>query len=370
MINDILDFSQISNGKLSLHPQNFNLMKLIKETKKLIKFQAKKKGLNLILESNINEDTVIFNDPNRLKQVLFNLLGNSLKFTLKGHIKVSVFEKISGFESTGDSPIMISVEDTGIGIKKEDLSQLFSRFGKINFKGCDKINPSGAGLGLSISQGLVRELNENRLDAEIRVESEYGVGTKFSFPLYSQGNLEEQQKMEENKGKLENKIPSSRKFPLQEDSTHDIPLIQSITPKNKRILDKKISVLIVDDDQINILVASRNFEAIQGFLITTAFDGQEAINLVTNHASKGQFFDIILMDCNMPIMDGFEATQKIQQLIAESVLRPLPIIGVSANSAIADIKKCFDCGMTDYLIKPYKREELKHKINLHLKITI
>jgi signal transduction histidine kinase len=176
VINDILDYSQISNGKIRLNCESFSIWETMKDVTKLIKFQAKEKGLDFKLENHIEvkeekRQYLVDSDPNRLKQVLLNLLGNALKFTSQGSIRVIL-------ESEPDRYI-IKVIDTGMGIKEEDQKKLFKLFGKLEDEKSMEVNKSGVGLGLAISQSLVKILNNNHEDAEIKVISEINKGSCF-----------------------------------------------------------------------------------------------------------------------------------------------------------------------------------------------
>ena len=180
----------------------------------MIKFQAKAKGLFFELKrgKNQREDfkSMRFNsDPNRLKQVILNLLGNALKFTEKGGITISV-------ETYSYNPeaILISVEDTGLGIKQEDIPRLFKLFGKLDDKSRKKMNESGVGLGLALSQSLVKLLNMGRKDALIKVESELGKGSRFFFPLFPMNEQPDSPKFKKSPKKIESRSQSSESIPL------------------------------------------------------------------------------------------------------------------------------------------------------------
>ena len=192
MINDILDLTQITNGKLRLNIINFNVADCIKDLSKLIKFQAKRKGLQFEFHNKLDPKRQMINsDPNRLKQIILNLLGNALKFTEKGAVTI-VLEKALQGEVTN------SVKDSGCGIKKEDIPRLFNLFGKLESKESLKVNQAGIGLGLAISQSLTKLLNMNRPGAEITVQSEFGKGSVFAFDLYDmKGKIAEDNSDEE-----------------------------------------------------------------------------------------------------------------------------------------------------------------------------
>ena len=378
MINDILDFCQISNGKLRLNPQLFDVVESVREVGKLIKFQAKKKGLEFEFINKLNtlKGRKIRNDPNRLKQVILNLLGNALKFTESGFIRIIIeaaeplvmnHRSQSGTLSLVPA-VKISVEDSGCGIKEEDIPRLFRIFGKLETSESRKINQTGVGLGLAISQNLIRYMNNNILGEEIKVSSSIGKGSTFYFSLHSQSSLREA----ENRSR--SRLFSAIHFGEEEDEGK-----KSVTPpstKQKRFnsfssglnnVGKKESgkikrVLIVDDDQINIMVLTTYFGTFSDCVYELAFNGKQAVDMVEASAKSLSFFDIIFMDCNMPIMDGFQATQRILQMVKNGVIPAVPIIASTANASQLDYEKCFKYGMVDYMTKPYGKGLLREKI--------
>ena len=375
MINDILDFSQISNGKLRLSFSYFSLWTVIKDISKLIKFQAKEKGLEFILEKDSErDDYMIYSDQNRIKQVLLNLLGNALKFTKKGFLKVKIAEKETKKNSKGSensrntaTPVyIVQVQDSGVGIKPADQAKLFKVFGKIDSRENKEINPGGIGLGLAISQSLIRVLNDYRKEAEITVVSELGKGSTFQFLLHSN---EIQQTLATTEAK-------SKRFP----SLEEINIIRdTIVAKKKRNISLNISsearfqnsyvnILVVDDDQINLLVASAYLKGLKGVMFQTAFNGQDALEKIVECSNKLNQFDLILMDCNMPVLDGFAATKLIQKYFRSQRLKEPLIIACTANASEADFNLCFECGMNDYLLKPYTKLELVEKIQTYFRL--
>jgi len=184
LINDILDYSRIESGKFSLNKDYFDIRLAIQECMDLIRFQTKQKGVRLLSEVQSDVPQMVFSDVNRFKQVLINLLGNAVKFTLEGHIKVKATllslktETIAKdlFSSSSRNKIQIEIEDTGLGIKSEDMSSLFKMFGKL--KNTDHINTHGVGMGLTICKNLCEQLG-----GIIRVKSKYNEGSSFSFTL-------------------------------------------------------------------------------------------------------------------------------------------------------------------------------------------
>jgi two-component system, sensor histidine kinase len=366
MINDILDYSQIMNGQLRLQSEQFSVWNIIKDVSKLIKFQAKRKGLvftaeNFVSDDNLRRGTPLSNDPNRLKQVILNLLGNALKFTECGHIRISLED------SENHDRYIIKVTDSGIGIRAEDQPRLFRLFGKLDGKMEKSLNKSGVGLGLAISQSLVKIMNKNKIGGEIMVESEYRKGSCFYFPLIfdesTSGDFGENFESElierrtdeatENFGLIKRDLKAAR----------EIKNLQDACPSQSIQFHKKLTkILVVDDDQINLMVASNFLKNFEEYEFDVAQDGLEALSKITKRAQDQYFYDIILMDCNMPKMDGFEATRIINEMIDNSSIPKLSIIACTANASPLDYEMCFKSGMTDYISKPFSKAQLRAKI--------
>jgi CheY-like chemotaxis protein len=356
MINDILDYSQISNGKLRLNHEPFCVWETIKDVAKLIKFQANEKGLEFKLENqasshNGRNKAIVISDPNRLKQILLNLLGNALKFTNQGIIRISLESEIDRY--------IIKVTDTGMGIKEEDQRKLFKLFGKLQNAKSIEVNKSGVGLGLAISQSLVKILNKNAERAEIKVISEVGKGSRFYFPLLlpGQDEIEMYPNLDINEC-------------YDEEMIDNISLMHRYTGKKSyRSVARKeslknsiINILVVDDDQINILVAKNFLKCFDDFRFDVANNGADALEIVTKKAEESKYYDIILMDCNMPKMDGFETTRILRQMILNNKIPNLSIIACTANASPIDYEFCFKSGMCDYISKPFSKGELRAKI--------
>jgi signal transduction histidine kinase len=234
LVNDLLDFSQFINGKLRMTFEEINILSTVKDVAKIIKFQAKRKGLEFIIDCKFGKEMTMKTDSNRLKQILFNLLGNSLKFTQKGYIKLLL--QIN--KNSKEEMISFSVEDTGIGIKPKNISRLFNMFGKLEQK--DKsINKGGVGLGLSICQVIVKCLNHNAENIGIKVESQFGKGSIFSFllPIY--------QSQETSADKL---LMSSRFEEKGFDNSSSDRIIQ--TCENKTLI-KSTSKPFLEEEKIN-----------------------------------------------------------------------------------------------------------------------
>ena len=368
MINDILDYSQITNKKFSLNNKLQELSEIINEVIDLIKFQCKKKKILFVLDvvKDLSKAKIIV-DQLRLKQILLNLLGNALKFTNSGYVKL----KISIFIHTNYKKYLnFVVEDTGVGIKKVNIPKLFHLFGKMPQER-PEMNSTGVGLGLVISKRLSEMLCSDDLGG-INVNSEYGKGSAFSFNIPMDPTEDEDiggddDKFDEKKLYFKHyrslnlkEIDSRSNFSSKPSSCGSL---FSYKDFNRR--DVK-NILVVDDDQTNIFVMKQYFEKF-GFNYETAFNGREAIEQIIIN----KYFDLIIMDCNMPIMNGFEASKTIKKMIEQKEIPKIPILALTANVSIKDIEDCKKSGMDYYLSKPVSKKNLKemlerifnHKIN-------
>lgn len=314
IINDILDFSKMEAGKLVLENINFNIRKLVEETIKAHSPAAANKELELNYQfaSTIPENLI--GDPNRLKQIFNNLINNAIKFTEKGEILFSA--KV--IDITNEQvEVKFSVEDTGIGMSKADMKNIFKSFSQIDCSISKKFG--GTGLGLVISKQLV-----DMLGGRIWVESEEGKGSNFSFSI---------------KFNKPNAI-----------SKHSVD--DKINIENK----KEIEVLLVEDNKINQTVMNKMLKE-KNVSVDTANNGYEAIELYEKN-----YYDVILMDIHMPEMDGIEVTRRIREN-ERNEGRHTPIIAVTAYALEGDKERFLAMGMDEYICKPIKMEQLFNIIN-------
>lgn len=324
VINDILDFSKIESGKMPLEEQVFALKKVIEETMSLVAYEAEKKsvGLNLIFKEDVPE--FILADRTRLRQILLNLLSNAVKFTEKGFVTIRV--ELLGIRGK-QANIQFNIKDTGIGIPRPKLRGLFSEFTQVDSSHSRKFG--GTGLGLAIAKNLVKLFK-----GKISVESEEGQGSTFSFNI---------------KVKLASgsKLKELEKDGLKPVEVKEDPL--SLVVSN----DYPLKILLAEDNSINRKLTSLVLERM-GFIPDIAKTGREVMYLLKKTA-----YDVILMDVQMPVMDGIEATEQIRELDLEN---PPFIIGISANAFEEDVLKAKHVGMDDYLVKPMKFDELRKKL--------
>ena len=312
LLDDILDLSKIESGELEIEKVVFNPHDIIQNVEKALKFRASDKGLLLKSEIDSSVPKYILGDPVRLYQILTNLVGNAIKFTELGEIKI-----ILDTNNEVANPLLrCCVQDTGIGIPESKVDYIFETF-KQGEKSKSQIF-KGTGLGLSISKKLV-ELQNGRIWVESKLEQ----GSKFFFeiPLIIADSLE------------------NKKVILSEDDLFDIG--------NKL---NGIHILLAEDDDFNIMVLEDDLKYfVKNFNLITARNGLEAINKF-----KDGKFDIILMDMHMPEMNGIEATKTIRSWEIENQIKPTPIIAMTANIVKSEIEMCLKSGMNDYIPKPYK----------------
>jgi signal transduction histidine kinase/CheY-like chemotaxis protein len=316
LINDILDFSKIEAGKMHLESASFGFKPLLQDLRDMFTYPFEHKHIRYNEKLSDDLPKVVSGDMSRLRQVLINLIGNALKFTAQG----SVTLEISVVEENDDGwRIRFAVTDTGIGISKEAQEKLFEAFTQADSSTTRKFG--GTGLGLSISKKLI-----HLMQGDLAVNSELGVGSTFFFII--------------NLGKSTEIITELRHTPTDDAilSTHEK------------------TVLLVEDNKVNQLVASKLLQKF-GYAYAIAENGEEALKQLAERS-----FDVILMDCQMPIMDGFEATKTIR-LMEQHSGQHIPIIGLTANALDGDRERCMTCGMDDYSTKPIKIDELKDKLN-------
>jgi len=322
IINDILDLSKIEAGKMLIEPVNFNLHQMVEGAMDLVRFSAKEKGLTLHVEYGESVPLELYGDSLRLSQILTNLLSNAVKFTKSGEVCLSI-QKIS------EDRFRFEVQDTGIGLKPEEQARLFKAFSQAD--NTTTRNYGGTGLGLTISKQLV-ELMEGK----IWVESTYGVGSCFLFDVKLTAIV--------NRLGLEEIKPKE-------------PQIQRLKSKSRIEILAGCKILLVDDNLINqeIIVGLLENSKIE---IDLASNGREALE----YFNQGGY-DLILMDIQMPIMDGYEAARLIRQQDTK-----IPIIALTANAMQEDIEKSIHSGMNDHLNKPVKVEMLYQTLIQYISI--
>lgn len=313
IINDILDISKIESGIFQIDQVEFDLRRTIEELYSFLRIRAIQKNLDFSFQIDPKIPPYLLGDKNRLAQVLINLVGNAIKFTEEGFVKLMVSQK----RQTKDKVwIKFSVQDSGIGIPTEKLGQIFNRFSQSGETNSRRFG--GTGLGLNISKSIVEKMN-----GLIEVNSKEGAGSEFSFEIAFK--------------------KSDRKLSSDSQSTPKEPGDKRLNP---------IRILLCEDNELNQVLMTKLLSP-PHFELTLAKSGLEGVRYLESHS-----VDLILMDIQMPVMDGYQATDKIRNELNINV----PIIALSANFLIKEKKKCLDAGMDDYLSKPFSQEELFQKI--------
>lgn len=311
VINNILDFSKIESGKLELNIEEIRLTEITNQVVDLIRYEANLKKLKINLDIDPNVPKYLFVDYIRLKQVLINLLSNAVKFTEKGTIDLS----ITVFEYIDDSKIKLkfSVKDTGIGIKKKNQLRIFEAFSQEDNSTTKKFG--GTGLGLSISNQLLSLMN-----SELELGSEFGEGSEFSFVLEVD-------------------------YSNQQTSDKNLNLNLKTLSSNTIISHKEKIIFIVEDNKINMLLAKTLMKQIlPNAQIFELENGEEALE-----KTKSLIPDLILMDIQMPVMNGYDATVAIRKIPKAG---KIPIIALTAGTIVGEREKCIQFGMNDYIPKP------------------
>ncbi|WP_417610045.1 7TM diverse intracellular signaling domain-containing protein [Owenweeksia hongkongensis] len=317
-VNDILDFNKIEKGELKLSREDFAPVDVANDIIKSIVSQAKNKGLNF--EYNVDEKApdIIIGDSERLTQILNNVLNNAIKFTSKGSVRFDM-DYIPIDKENGQ--LKFTVTDTGVGIDKVKQKSVFRSFTQVESD--DKRNYGGLGLGLSLVKELV-----NLHQGTIEIESEPNQGTQCTIFLPYE---------------VKTAPKSSVSLP---DSPYDL--------KNAR-------VLVVEDNPINQMIIKKLLSCWSNTIVDVVNDGKQALEIL-----KSSDFDIILMDLQMPVMDGYEATTNIRNGVVGNDLKTIPIIAVTADTMESTKSRVMDIGMNDYLSKPINQDALYRKITQQL----
>jgi signal transduction histidine kinase/CheY-like chemotaxis protein len=330
LINDILDFSKLKNRDLVLSFQPVDIYSVTNLVLKVSESLSKGKQLKLI--NSIPKDIPLVNaDENRLQQILYNLIGNAIKFTEEGEVVVNA--------EALNTMLSISVSDTGIGIPKEKFADIFKSFEQVD--GSTERVYGGTGLGLSVTKQLV-ELH----GGTIHVDSEVGKGSVFTFMLPI-SDIKRQD--------VSNLSANSEEFIQNiKNEFHDNEVV---IPESQ---NSNITVLVVDDEPINRRVLENHLK-LAGYRVVEANDGNEALKLVKQRA-----FDLILLDIMMPNMSGYEVCDVIRKTYSPS---QLPIVLLTAKNRVSDLVAGFNVGANDYLTKPFSKNELLSRIKTHVNLN-
>lgn len=311
IINDILDFSKIESGQIQLDIIDFDLKILVNNVYQLMKFKAKEKGIGLSFSISEEIPSVLSGDPLRISQVLMNLVNNAIKFTHKGQVTIDI-EFIDKKED--HVRLLFKVNDTGIGITDEGKQLLFKEFSQAESSISREYG--GTGLGLAISKNLVLLMK-----GDIGVNSEWGKGSEFWF-----------------------RIPMKK-------ATNIIAPVE----KNGHHISKNINILLAEDNPINQAVATLTLKQL-GFGCEIAKNGQEAFNMFEKNR-----YDLILMDMQMPVVDGIQSTMMVRKFEKDSHIKfPCYIVALTANALAEDKMMCLQAGMNNFLTKPFTENEMRN----------
>ncbi len=319
VINDILDFSKVEAGKLEFEEDDFDLARVVLDAVQTLSFASREKNIRLIVDAPSSYPTQFRGDAGRIQQILTNLLSNAIKFTFEGTVTLRVKTEIG----QSGQQLRVEVEDTGIGIPTEALDRLFKAFSQADSTTSRRFG--GTGLGLSICKRLVELMG-----GEIGVKSTAGKGSTFWFTLPL--------------------TAAERKSALVAPTSEADPAVSLIDGKH---------ILIAEDNLINQKVALKQMEKL-GYHASVVSNGVEALEAL-NHAA----FDLILMDCQMPEMDGFQATRMIREGKTANSAQ-IPIVAMTANAMTGDREKCIAAGMDGYVSKPVKLDELDRIVKICL----
>ncbi|KAH7060592.1 hypothetical protein B0J12DRAFT_338056 [Macrophomina phaseolina] len=388
VINDILDLSKVESGRLDVEEVQFSLSVVLRDVNKMMAFAAVRKNISYEshIQPEIERDLKVMGDPGRLRQILTNLLTNSIKFTSEGHVSLSV-----SITSENDEIVNVrfAVEDTGIGIEEEVRQRLFKPFSQADSSTARRFG--GTGLGLAISKNLVELMHGG-----IELDSTLGQGTKASFwipfnkaqyqdegsPLIDIASIPDRLQSDisvscgssddygtppltpiaANNGKSPLRHGRARSvvsLPGNGNFHHALPDHLLTLPEWER---KDVNVLVVEDNQVNQQIALKTIKK-QGFSVNAVWNGKEAVEyLMEAKEGKRDKPDIILMDVQMPIMDGYKATQTIRTEAPfrdSPHIRNIPIVAMTASAIQGDKEKCQEAGMDDYLAKPVRGKLLE-----------
>ncbi len=309
IINDILDFSKIESGQIQFETIDFKLQELVENVFQLMKFKAIEKGIQFNYSIADDVPEFLCGDPLRINQILMNLVNNAIKFTHQGKVEIHI-ELVDHHEHV--SRVLFRVIDTGIGISEEGKLMLFKEFSQSEKSITRKYG--GTGLGLAISQNLVCLMN-----GEINVKSEIGEGSEFWFRLPLKEASQQVEKKEET--------------PIQ--------------------CQQNFRILLAEDNAINQRVCIFTLKQL-GYTCDLANNGEEAVAMYQDSA-----YDLILMDMQMPVLDGVQATKMIRKMEKDKLVKhPVYIVAVTANSSVEEQKNCMLAGMNNFLSKPFSEKDL------------
>ncbi len=336
IVNDVLDFSKIQSETISLHVAPFSLRSLISETITLLSARAEAKGLDLLEDYLPNVPDAFVGDGTRVRQVVLNLVGNAIKFTSEGHVRIHV-----AYEPGATLPLRIAVSDTGVGIAPNDQEMVFSAFEQVDRPEMQR--EEGTGLGLAITRAVVE-----RMGGKISVQSTRGNGATFKVCLDLP--VAEDQDVQA--------PPCCAPSPNNEDRPPQLDFELVVSPKHAALDGEALpslqglKVLVAEDNKTNQLVVKKMLTPAGADLVFVE-DGQQAVQTY-----EGGEWDVVLMDLLMPVMGGLDATRQIRAFERGADRTACKIIALTANTQPSDIDASLDAGMDDFLSKPFRKREL------------
>ncbi|GFO59897.1 histidine kinase [Geomonas silvestris] len=336
IINDILDFSKIESGKMVLEDTCFNPRSVLDDVLSLVAETAQRKGLGLSSHVAPQVPEAAGGDPWRLRQVLLNLVSNAMKFTETGEVAVSVDLEEEQQESL---LLRFSVSDTGIGIPQGVQARIFEQFSQADQSMSRRYG--GTGLGLTIVKQLVEMMG-----GRVGVVSEVGKGSTFWFTV---------------------RLRKSRDAELPT-LTGTLATQSTFSPQATQVAEDAPHILLVEDNPVNQEVGLAMLEGL-GYQATLAHNGAQALELL----SRGSY-DLVLMDCQMPELDGYEATRRIRSgeqaaaALSGAPAQRLPVVAITAHALVGDRERCFEAGMDDYLAKPFTQDDLRHLLGRWVRV--
>ena len=323
LINNILEFSRFGAQGIDLHPQEIDVTKLIDDTTAMCMPGAVEKGLKLTCELDIHRPSVARIDPFRLRQILLNMIGNAVKFTERGSVRVHATE------ADGGASLLIHVEDTGVGMEPSVVARIFEPF--VQADSSSSRGFGGTGLGLTITRDICRAMG-----GEIWCHSSRGEGSSFFA-----------------------------KLPLRRLSSVESQGFRGTAPAALDSGEALVgTVLLAEDNDVNAIVAEYSLRRL-GFSVDRATTGYEVVAKVCRLIGRP---DLVLLDCQMPEMDGFEAARRIRAYEAAHGLEHMPLIALTANVFPQDRKQCMDAGMDDFLAKPFSDDQLRAALSIGLNL--
>ncbi|KXT13953.1 hypothetical protein AC579_4202 [Pseudocercospora musae] len=352
VINDILDFSKLEAGKMQVFSVPLSLTETISEVVRALSYTNIERNLKTIQDlDGLDKNLVVMGDPVRLHQILMNLMSNAYKFTAKGSVTVKA--KVD-WEDADGIKVTVSVTDTGIGISQEQQKKLFLPFSQADSSTARSYG--GTGLGLSICKAIL----ENVMHGQIWLESEPGVGTTVSFSLPFK-------KVKSSDSETNGTTPHGREAdpmaiftPPAEDDGPGGRAIMSL----QGIPRDQLKVCIAEDNPINQKIAI-NFVKKLGFNCEAYGDGQQAVDALARASEDGHPFHLVLMDVQMPVLDGYNATREIRKH-PDPRVRDILVIAMTASAIRGDREKCLEAGMNNYLAKPVRADTLKQMLESYL----